>query len=96
MIKIVAKNVAKVEKIEEFKTLVLELVKKTNELDEGCISYDLFQDLSNPSVLTIIEEWESKDALDKHMKAKHFLEITVALKELTEGAGEVNFYQKLS
>jgi quinol monooxygenase YgiN len=96
MIKIVAKNVVKADKIEEFKTLALELVKKTNELDEGCISYELFQDISNPTTLTIIEEWESKEALNNHMKAKHFLEITVAMKEFSEGAGEVNLYQKLS
>lgn len=96
MIKIVAKHVIKEDKIEEFKKLGLELVKKTNELDEGCIAYDLFQDIKNPKVLTIIEEWESKEALDKHSQAKHFVEIVPVLKEFSEQEGELTIYQKLS
>lgn len=96
MIKIVAKKLVKKDKVEEFKKLAAELVQKTNELDEGCISYDLYQDLSNPCILTIIEEWESKEALDKHSKAKHFVEIVPALGELSEDNGELNIYQKIS
>lgn len=96
MIRIVAKQTVKTEKIEEFITRATELVKKTKELDEGCISYDLYQDITNPCILTIIEEWASKEALDKHSKATHFIQAVPALRELTVGNAELNIYQKIS
>jgi len=95
MIKIVAKNYVKPDKIDNFISLVTELVLETNKKDEGCIHYELFQDLKDPHILTIIEEWETKEALDKHMAAKHFLEIVPMLSDFTEKPGEMNLYQKL-
>lgn len=95
MIKIVAKNFIKEDKITEFKALAQKLVELTNKNDEGCIKYELFQDTKNPKILTIIEEWETKDALDKHMAAKHFLEIVPGFGELVEQPGELNIYQKV-
>jgi quinol monooxygenase YgiN len=93
MIKIVAKNYVKQDKINRFITLAKELVAETQKNDEGCIHYDLFQDLKDPQILTIIEEWESQDALDKHRKAKHFTEIVPQFGELTEKSGELNLYR---
>jgi len=95
MIKIVAKNYVKANKINEFISLVTKLVQETNKSDEGCIHYELFQDIKEPTILTIIEEWENKEALEQHMAAKHFLEIVPQLAAFTEKPGENNFYQKL-
>ena len=95
MIKIVAKNYVKAYKIEEFISVVTKLVQETNKNDAGCIHYELFQDIKEPHILTIIEEWESKEALGKHMAAKHFVEIVPMLADFTEKPGETNLYQKL-
>ena len=95
MIKIVAKNYVKADKVDDFIALVTKLVQETNKNDEGCIHYELFQDIKDPSILTIIEEWESKEDLKNHMAAKHFLEIVPMLGALTEKPSENNFYQKL-
>jgi len=95
MIKIVAKNYVKADKIDEFISLVTKLVQETNKNDVGCIHYELFQDVKDSHILTIIEEWESKEALGQHMAAKHFLEIVPMLADFTEKPGENNFYQKL-
>jgi len=94
MIKIVAKNYVKADKIEEFISLVTKLVQETNN-DKGCIHYELFQDIKDPTILTIIEEWESKEALGQHMAAKHFVEIVPMLSTFAEKPGENNLYQKL-
>jgi len=93
MIKIVAKHYVKQDKVDNFITLAKELVAKTQKGDAGCIHYDLFQDLKNPQILTIIEEWENQDALDKHTAAKHFKEIAPQLGDFTEKPGEINLYQ---
>jgi len=95
MIKIVAKNYVKVDKINDFISLVTKLVEETNQKDIGCIHYELFQDIKEPTILTIIEEWESKEALGQHMAAKHFLEIVPMLAAFTEKPSENNLYQKL-
>ncbi len=39
--------------------------------EEGCLRYDLFQDISDPLKFTFIEEWTSLEALDKHSKSAH-------------------------
>lgn len=93
MLKIVAKQFVKPDQIDSYIELMGELVAKTRQLDVGCIEYGLFQDLKNPQILTIIEEWESQDALDKHMEAAHFKEIVPQLDAFYEMPGEVNFYR---
>jgi len=94
MIKVVAGNTVKKEKIEEFILLAQKLVEATNKYDEGCIHYELYQDINNPQVLTFIEEWESMDALNKHMDADHFKEIVPKLGAFADGPEDVHLYQK--
>ncbi len=93
MIRIVAKNVIKSEKIEEFIALAKKLVEETNQKDEGCIHYELYQDLANPQILTIMEEWESQAALENHMAASHFKEIVPQFADFAFSPGEVNIYK---
>ncbi len=95
MINIVAKHYVKQDKIDGFIMLAKKLVEKTQKDDPGCIHYDLFQDLEDPRILTILEEWESREALDKHMAAVHFKEIVPQLGDFLEKPGEVNLYQKV-
>lgn len=96
MVKVVAKNYIKADKVNEFITIAKQLVKDTNEKDAGCICYELFQDTSNPEVLTIIEEWEDMKSLNEHMQAVHFKEATSAFPAFEEKPGEVNLYEKLA
>ena len=91
MLKVVAKSVVKEDKIDEYKNTVEELIEKTRN-EEKNISYELYQDLDNPNVLTFIEEWEDKAGLDKHMKSDHFKKIVPKLNKLRE-KGEVNIYK---
>ncbi|HVI42203.1 MAG TPA: putative quinol monooxygenase [Anaerovoracaceae bacterium] len=94
MIKVVAKNIVRKDKIEEFITLAEKLVEATNQKDEGCIHYELYRDLNDPQVLTFIEEWESMEVLNKHMAAAHFKEIGPKLGEFKDGPEDVHLYQK--
>lgn len=94
MINVVAKHFVKEDKVAEFIEKAKKLVECTLK-EEGCIKYGLFQDENNPAILTIIEEWENKDALDKHMKTEHFLSIVSALGALDEKPKEINLYKKV-
>jgi len=94
MIKVVAKNIVKKEKIDEFIDLAKKLAEATNSKDEGCVHYDLYQDLNDPCILTFIEEWESMEALDRHMAAPHFKEIVPKLGAFADGPKEMHLYRK--
>jgi len=86
-IRVVAENNVKAGKNAEFLALAGEIVKLTNELDEGCVSYDLYQDLANPQKYYMLEEWVSQEALTKHTQAAHFGRIIPQLGALCEGGG---------
>lgn len=94
MIKVVATNRVKKEKIDEFIALAEKLVEATNKYDEGCIHYDLYQDINDPRLLTFIEEWESMETLNKHMTAPHFKELVPKLGAFADGPEDVHIYQK--
>lgn len=95
MIKVVAKQTVKADKLKEFMPIAQTLVELTNKNDAGCIRYEMFQDLSDPQIVTVIEEWESQEALDNHMKAEHFLSVVPNLGVLCEKPPEINLYKKL-
>jgi quinol monooxygenase YgiN len=93
MVFVVSKSVIKEGKTEEYKKLTTRLIEETRK-EAGCISYDLCQDMSNPSILTFLERWESKEALDAHMNSAHFKEIVPMLKEYRESS-ELNVYKEV-
>lgn len=39
--------------------------------EDGCLRYDLFVDLDDPSKFTFIEEWSSREALNQHGQSAH-------------------------
>lgn len=93
MIKIVAKNYVKADKIEEFLVLAESLVADTRKKDAGCIRYELLQDVKDSQSLTMLEEWESKEALDGHMASSHFKSAMASFADLMEKPGEINIYK---
>lgn len=69
-LKVVAIAETSAEKAEELKKVCMGLIEPTRK-EKGCISYELYQDSSNPGIFTFIEEWESKELLDVHLKSPH-------------------------
>lgn len=60
------------DRAEELKSVCLGLIEPTRK-EEGCISYDLYQDTTNPGRFTFIENWKSKEHLDVHLKTPHLV-----------------------
>ncbi len=58
------------EKAEALKEVCLGLIDPSRK-DKGCISYNLYQDKSNPGKFTFIEQWESQELLDAHLQTPH-------------------------
>lgn len=93
MIKVVAKSYAKADGLDRILELSREMVEKT-VVEDGCISYELFQDVKDPRAMIIIEEWESQEALDRHMASEHFKRLVPQLNELRERPSELNICKK--
>lgn len=71
-LKVVAIAETSADKIEDLKKVCLGLIAPTRK-ESGCLSYDLYQDTTNPGVFTFIEEWESREDLDVHLKSPHLV-----------------------
>lgn len=94
MIKVVAKFTVKEGNVEKLKSYAALMVAETVK-EEGCIAYQLCQETVNERKMAMIEEWESQEALDRHMKTAHFLEYIPKMHQLQEGETEVNLYHVL-
>lgn len=94
MLKVVSKHYVKEDKVEAFIELAKKMVEATVK-EEGCIKYELFQDSEDPKVLTFIEEWEDRAALEKHKAAEHFVTIVPVLRSFDEKPGDLNRYNKV-
>ena len=95
MINIIAKNYVKKDKIAEFKATAKPLIA-ASRAEAGCISYSLFEDVKDESILTFIEEWESPEAITIHNNSPHFTAIVPLLGPLTEKPADVNLYAVVS
>ena len=60
MLKVVAKNYADLNQLDKILSLCRELVEITRG-EKGCISYGVYQDAEHPELLTMIEEWKSRE-----------------------------------
>lgn len=94
MVKLVVKNLVEEDKFEEYTKLFKELAEETRK-EDGCIKYELYQDDEDSRILTMIEEWESKEVLEKHMNTEHFIRIVPMLGKLRTKLIDRNLYNKL-
>ncbi len=91
MIKVISKGLFYEEKIDEAIKLYEDLVKRTRK-EDGCISYNLFRDVNDRSILTMIEEWESPEAWEAHKKTEHFIRLVPLVGNFRKST-ELNAYE---
>ena len=94
MLKVIAKNFVKKDKVEDVLKLTKELVEATVK-ENGCISYEMYQDEKDENILTMIETWENKEALKVHATSEHFQRIGKAMSIFMEKPAEMNIYNKV-
>jgi quinol monooxygenase YgiN len=95
MITVVAHNFVKPGCLEEFLSAAKVLEEDTNKLDAGCVSYAMYQNLSDALVVTCIEEWESLEAQANHLKTAYFLKNVQAILPYCARPTEATLYNKL-
>ena len=86
---------AKAEHLEAVRAVLVGYVEPTRA-EAGCRVYDLFQNASDPTHFTFVEEWESQTALDRHAASAHLSAGRVALQGLTRSPTELVEYTRLA
>ncbi|AWX31582.1 putative quinol monooxygenase [Methanosphaera sp. BMS] len=81
---------AKKDKIDDIVSEAEKLILASRE-HEGNISYNLFKDVLDDS-LTFVEKWESKEALEKHMKTDEFIAFGNDIKEFLTDELDITVY----
>ena len=71
---------------------VLESYVGPTRLEDGCLRYDLFVDVSDATRFTFVEEWTSMAALEKHGQSAH---IAAGRGQLADLVAEAAWVQKL-
>ena len=61
--------------------------------EAGCIAYLLHQAADDPTQFMFYEQWASKETLDAHSKSAHLQALGPKIKDKTEGAPAMVFYQ---
>lgn len=68
--------------VDAMKTAATAMASATRK-EDGCHAYAFYQDIENPAVFRVFEEWESDDALKAHFNAPHMAVFRAALSEAT-------------
>lgn len=87
----IVKFEVKKDKIEFVKKELLSILEPTRQ-EQGCLRYDLHQDIEDPSIFMFYEVWETTEAWKAHDSKKHILDF----KKNIEGAVDKISFNKLT
>jgi quinol monooxygenase YgiN len=73
-VKFILELSAQAEKREEIKRILLSLVGPTGTLD-GCLKCNISQDLEDPKIFRLLEEWDTEEHLKAHIQSDDFRKI---------------------
>jgi quinol monooxygenase YgiN len=83
-IRVVAHATARPETREEIRSILTGFLEPTRA-EEGCIEYELFEDLDEPLKFTMVERWSSREALNTHLQTPHLAAGIPRLAALVDG-----------
>jgi quinol monooxygenase YgiN len=71
-----------------------EMIALTKQ-EEGNIAYDLYEAADGSGDVVMIELWESKEALDKHMQSEHFQKFIPGGDIFKNGQSRIRVFNRL-
>ena len=78
MIKIVAVSTLKPGVLQDYLQAAAELIEKSNQ-EEGCISYQIYQDKNDETKVAMFEEWKDEEAIERYLGSGAIRGIGLAL-----------------
>ena len=65
-------------------------------METGCKRYDFFQSMEDENRLLFLEEWDTEESLNAHLKSKHFRVLRGAMNLLLKEPYEMMFPHRVS
>ena len=94
MIHVMARVVFQPESAAVGRELLSALVAESRR-EEGCASYELFQQIGVPHGFQTVEQWVDQDAIDGHMKSAHVRQAIAAAMPMLAGAPEIVRFERI-
>jgi len=91
-VRVIVKIVARVDMEAEMGAIVRRLCTESRK-EAGCLQYDVLENISEPNVFVLSEEWESAAHLDAHNKTAHFHEAVMKAQPLLAKDLDVGRYR---
>jgi quinol monooxygenase YgiN len=92
-IRVIARALARAGEEEQLRNILVGMLKPTRA-EQGCRLYELYES-NDKGLFYFYEEWESQDALDRHTKTLHYKQLAQSVRNLLEGAFEVDVLNSL-
>jgi quinol monooxygenase YgiN len=92
-VRVIARALARTGKEEQLRNILVGMLMPTRA-EQGCRFYQLYES-SNRGLFYFYEEWESQDALDRHTETPHYKQLAQNIRDLLDGAFEVNVLDSL-
>ena len=83
-------------KNEEFEQAFLDLTEKVRANEPGNVFYALHKSGRDPQVYKVMEQYDSRQALDAHGKSDYFREANKQLAGLVAGAPEIEILEAVT
>jgi len=90
-IRLVARLKARPGKVEALRAVLFGLLAPTRT-EEGCITYEMLQNLEDPTDFTFVEEWSGQPAIDAHFASEHIREALAQFPDLLADELDVRRY----
>ena len=75
-----------------FLELANNVVKTTNETEEGAISYNFYESQDMPNLFFFFEDWQNEAAFEEHLQKAHTKSLTDKYPEILAEPAEVRIY----
>ena len=73
----------------EIVRLLRSLIEPTR-VETGCISCGLYKDLHDPDILIWVEDWDTQDDLERHLRSPQYKKVLAAL-DMSDAQPELRF-----
>lgn len=90
-IRVLAKVISLPNTLEETKALLVSLIEPTRQ-ENGCLSYELWQNQEDPTEFSFVEEWADQAALEAHFQTPHFLDALKKIDKLLVSLPQIHRY----
>ena len=78
--------------IEQGKQDLLDLAREVRKVEADCLAIELAQDIDDPTKVTMIEKWSSRDAYEgPHMQSSHMQEFIQQSSQYFAGPPDISF-----